>query len=104
MSWADLNERQQRCLQAIYDQDQENERLEKSRWSRGGRPRPAVEWRWMYYGIVPELNMDSPLRRRLRAARLIDEGTGSTFTALAERKYILIQYKPVIGGTRGSAT
>jgi hypothetical protein len=39
MLWADLNHRQQEYLQAIYDQDQENERYEKSQWTRGGRPR-----------------------------------------------------------------
>jgi hypothetical protein len=86
-------------MQAIYDQDQENERQEKSVWSRGGRPRPAIEWRWMFYGIIPELGIDSPLRARLRSARLVDEGTGSTFEALEARRYILVQYKPVIGGS-----
>jgi hypothetical protein len=45
-SWADLNERQQHYLQAMYDQDQKNERHEKSQWTRGGRPRPAIViWR-----------------------------------------------------------
>jgi hypothetical protein len=96
--WDDLNERQQAYLQQIFEQDQENEAREKRRWSRGERPRPAVEWRWMYYGVIPELNLDSPLRARLRAARLVDEGTGSTFTALAERKYILLKYRPVARG------
>ncbi len=43
-SWGDLNKRQQQYMQAIYDEDQENERYEKSQWSRGGRPRPATEW------------------------------------------------------------
>ncbi len=59
---------------------------------------PSSQHSWMYYGIVPELNADSPLRARLKSARLVDEGTGSTFTALAERKYILLQYRPVVGG------
>lgn len=99
MSWEDLNKRQQRYMQAIYEVDQETERQEKSVWSRGGRPRPAIEWRWMYYGIIPELGIDSPLRARLKSARLVDEGTGSTFEALSTRKYILVQYRPVIGGT-----
>ncbi len=95
MPWADLNERQQEYLQAIYDQDQENERLEKSQWARGGRPRPATEWRWMFYGIFPETGSDSPLRRRLKVADLVDPGTGATFEALEKRGYILCRYKPV---------
>src|SRR5215470_7263409 len=37
-----LNKRQPKYLQAIDDQDQENERYEKGQWSRGGRPRPAT--------------------------------------------------------------
>ncbi len=92
MPWADLNERQQQYVQAIYDQDQENERHEKSQWTRGGRPRPAIEWRWMYYGIMPETGSDSPLRRRLKVADLVDPGTGATFQALEARGYILCQY------------
>ena len=98
MPWADLNERQQQYVQAIYDQDQENERHEKSQWMRGGRPRPAIEWRWMYYGIMPETGSDSPLRHRLKVADLVDPGTGATFQALEARGYILCQYKPTMIG------
>lgn len=98
MSWDDLNQRQQRYLLAIYEQDQENETREKRRWSRGDRPRPAIEWRWMYYGVIPETGTDSPLRSRLKAARLVDEGTGSTFEALESRGYILVKYRPVAPG------
>ena len=98
MPWADLNKRQQEYLQAIYDQDQENERHEKSQWTRGGRPRPATEWRWMFYGIEPLTGSDSPLRRRLKVADLVDPGTGATFEALEKRGYILCRYKPVVTG------
>lgn len=49
MGWDELNKRQQAYMQAIYEVDQETEANEKSVWSRGGRPRPAIEWRWMYY-------------------------------------------------------
>lgn len=93
MTWDDLNTRQQAYLTAIFDQDQENERNEQSQWSRGGRPRPAIEWRWMFYGLRPDLGIESPLRARLRATHQIDEGTGSTFEALAERGLILVQYR-----------
>ena len=92
MTWADLNERQQKYMQAIYDQDQENERHERGAWSRGYRPRPAAQWRWMYYGIIPEIGSDSPLRRRLKAVQLVDPGTGSTFAALEKRKLIQCRY------------
>lgn len=41
----DLSERQRQYLQAIFDQDQdqENERYAKSRWTRSVRPRPSAE-------------------------------------------------------------
>src|SRR5579864_8950950 len=95
MLWADLNKRQQEYLQAIYDQDQENERYEKSQWTRGGRPRPAIEWRWMFYGMQPLTGTDSPLRHRLKVAGLVDPGTGATFESLEKRGYILCRYEPV---------
>ena len=37
-SWADLNERQQQYVQAIYEADQEPEPSEQGTWLRGGRP------------------------------------------------------------------
>ena len=80
MSWADLNERQQKYLTAIYQADQEVEAAEHSRWSRGGRPREASEWRWMLY-----VNLDGhdlPVKRHLVATQQISEGTGSTLEAL----------------------
>ena len=46
-SWADLNERQQEYMQAVYETDQEQEADERGMWKRGGTPRPAREWRWM---------------------------------------------------------
>jgi hypothetical protein len=99
MSWDDLNERQQRCLNAIYAQDQENERYEKQAgWEPGMRTRPAAEWRWMEYGIEPATGDDSPLRYRLRVAQLVDPGTGATFGALETRGYIECSYAPVVGG------
>jgi hypothetical protein len=42
-SWADLNERQQRYLQAIYEADQELEPYKQGTWLRGGRSRPVIE-------------------------------------------------------------
>jgi hypothetical protein len=97
-SWADLNERQQKYLQEIYNQDQENERHEKGQWTRGGRPRPANEWRWMFYGIMPETGSDSPLRRRLKIAHLVDPGTGATFLALAARNGQVLVCQPPVPG------
>lgn len=79
-TWGDLNERQRAYLEAIYDQDQENEAIALGQQSNGDG---------CINGIIPELNLDSPLRSRLRTAQLIDEGTGSTFTALADRHYIV---------------
>src|SRR6266849_6302079 len=92
MTWGDLTKRQQHYLQAIYEVDQENERHEKSQWSRGGRSRAASEWRWMFYGTQSPACNDSPLRRSLNASGLVDTGTGSTFKALEKRGYIRCRY------------
>jgi len=92
MTWGDLTKRQQHYLQAIYEVDQENERQEKGRRSQDGRPRPASEWRWMFYGIQSPTGSDSPLRGRLNAMGLVNSGTGSTFKALEKRGYIQCRY------------
>ena len=86
--WGDLNSRQQAFLKAIFATDQENERDERGKWTRGARPRPAAEWRWIFYGLFPETGSDSPLRHRLKVAKLVDPGTGSTFQALEKRGLI----------------
>jgi hypothetical protein len=86
--WDEMNARQQTYLRVIYDLDQQAEAMEHSRWSRGGRSRPADTWRWILYGILPELGHDSPLRAQLRAAKLVDPGTGATFQALESRGLI----------------
>ena len=77
MSWADLNERQQEYMQAIYETDQEQEAEERGMWKRGGTPRPAKEWRWMEYGVF--YGIGSTLYTKLYLRQLVDEGTGSTF-------------------------
>jgi hypothetical protein len=83
-----LNARQLAYLQAIYTCDQEQERAERSAWSRGLTPRPASKWRWISYHATK-----SPLHRRLLAAQEVDPGTGSTFEALAARHLILRRWE-----------
>lgn len=82
--WQALNERQQAYLQAIYELDQANEQYYKQSWhvSRQGYPPPSSEWRWILYGPVSPM---SKLEQALRAQRLIDPGTGSTFESLDQR-------------------
>jgi len=89
-SWADLNERQREYMQAIYETDQEQEADERGAWTRGGRPRPAHEWRWMEYGVFN--GVGSTLYTKLYLRKLIDEGTGSTFNALEARGLIKCKY------------
>jgi hypothetical protein len=90
MVWADLNERQQQYLQAIYETDQEQEADEGGMWKRGGTPRPASLWRWMEYGVFD--GVGSTLYTKLYLRKLIDEGTGSTFNALESRGFIKCKY------------
>lgn len=90
VTWQSLNSRQQDYLTAIYHADQEVEANERRRWSRGGRPRPAVEWRWMVYATLD--GHDTPVKRHLRSTKQISEGTGSTLEALEKRKLINVRY------------
>lgn len=90
MTWADLNERQQQYMQAIYETDQEQEVDERGAWQRGGTPRPASIWRWMEYGVFD--GVGSALYTKLYLRKLIDEGTGSTFNALESRGFIECKY------------
>jgi hypothetical protein len=90
VTWQSLNSRQQDYLTAIYHADQEAEADERGRWSRGGRPRPAVEWRWMVYATLD--GHDTPVKRHLRSTKQISEGTGSTLEALEKRKLINVRY------------
>ena len=83
-SWADLNERQQQYMQAIYETDQEQEADERRAWKRGGTPRPAQVWRWIEYGVFD--GVGSTLYTKLYLRKLIDEG--STFNALESRGFI----------------
>lgn len=78
-----LNERQRTYLQAIYRLDQEREADERGAWNRGQRVRPANEWRWIDYSTSESL-----LRFALQQAKLVDEGTGSTFDSLERRGLI----------------
>ncbi|SRR6266480_7925152 len=89
-SWADLNDRQQQYLLAIYETDQEQEADERGMWKRGGTPRPASMWRWMEYGVFD--GVGSTLYTKLYVRKLIDEGTGSTFNALESRGFIKCKY------------
>jgi hypothetical protein len=91
VGWADLNERQQEYMKAIYGTDQEQEEWERQRAARHRRSRPADEWRWAQYA-----NTDrgyTPLKQRIVEKDLNDPGTGSTFRALENRELILVRYE-----------
>lgn len=79
-----LNARQQAYLLAAYAEDQRRENSHRS----PGAP-PARQWRWIEYGPVGAKFLDRPgvflLRRVLEKDGLVDQGTGATWTALAER-------------------
>jgi hypothetical protein len=88
--WQTLNERQQHYLTAIYRVDQEKESYRKSLGADGNffDRKPAREWRKIhYYSANPFLSSRSRLQQEIGADH-IDEGTGSTFEALAARGLI----------------
>lgn len=75
-------------MQAIYRLDQAREADERGAWNRGQRVRPAAEWRWIAYNTSESL-----LRFALQQAKLVDEGTGSTFASLERRGLIECRYE-----------
>ena len=88
----DLNERQQAYLRPIYAVDKDEERTAGLRTCR--RRGPAAAWRWLPY-IVSTIDdvYSSTLGSPLKSQKLVDRGTGSTFTAMAERGVILVEYR-----------
>lgn len=84
--WNQLNSRQQKYLEIIYQADQDVEQFEKSSWIKGRERRPASVWRWLFYGDIND--RPSPLKSRLLRAGLVDNGTGSTLDALERRTLI----------------
>lgn len=88
--WAELNERQRDYLRTLYECDQAEEASRRERAARGHWDRtPARVWRWQMYGPA-----DSALYTRLRTAGLVDPGTGSTWTALENRRLVQCRYVP----------
>jgi hypothetical protein len=90
-TWADLNERQQEYLKAIYETDQEQEEAERLRAARDRRSRPAEEWRWILYADTERGY--TPLKQRIVEKKMNDPGTGSTFNALESRELLLVRYE-----------
>lgn len=86
MPWADLNKRQQKYLQAVYEVDQAQEANIKQLGTRGRWNSTRVsEWRWMPYNAA-----GAALLRRIQDAGYRDEGTGSTFAPLERRGLVLV--------------
>lgn len=88
--WEELNQRQRKYMQAIYETDQEQESWEKGAWQRGEKPRKAEIWRWMDYATLDGVH--EPVKMKLFLRKLIDHGTGSTFEALEKRGLIICRY------------
>jgi hypothetical protein len=88
-----LNDRQRAYLQAIFDTDQAVEVDMRAIPFSPFQDRPkASEWRWMEYSEpIPIINKPaSRLYAAIKAVAKIDQGTGSTFTALADRGFIQV--------------
>lgn len=66
-AWAELNERQQAFLRALYAVDQEAEHREK-----------AAEWRWIEYGWVGHPLAEAGGLQLVLAQRMLrDQGAGT---------------------------
>jgi hypothetical protein len=93
---ADLNERQRAYLLAIFAVDQAIEADMRQLPYRPFQPRPkASEWRWLEYS-EPAPDIAKPASRLYAAIKQtapIDQGTGSTFAALADRGLIELDWR-----------
>ncbi len=91
-----LNDRQRAYLLAVFETDQETEQQVRELPYRPFQPpRPkASEWRWLEYAEpVPILGREgSPLWTRIKKLGLVDQGTGSTFSALADRHLVEVRW------------
>lgn len=86
-AWSDLNARQQHYLKSIYTIDQDKERFHARDYLTRDSP-PARVWRWIVYDQIQGY---SPLQVAI-GDQAIDQGTGSTFEALAQRGLIETRY------------
>ncbi len=92
----DLNDRQRAYLLAIFEVDQAVEADMRSLPFSPFHERPkASEWRWLEYSEpVPEINKPaSRLYAAIKKAAAIDQGTGSTFAALADRELVEVDWR-----------
>ncbi|MEW2301959.1 hypothetical protein AB0958_18630 [Streptomyces sp. NPDC006655] len=85
--WAELNERQQTYLTAIYDADQNAEANQRGGAFDWGHGPPASEWRWQTFSIkLPkDLVGYTSIQHQLRAKGEHDQGAGSSLAALRRR-------------------
>lgn len=91
-----LNDRQRAYLRAIFDTDQAIEADMRSTLFSPFHDRPkASEWRWMEYSepILEAYKPASRLYEAIKKVAKIDQGTGSTFTALTDRGLIQVQVR-----------
>jgi hypothetical protein len=92
----DLNDRQRAYLLAIFEADQAVEADMRSIPYRPFQSRPkASEWRWLEYSeAVPEIGKPaSRLYEAIKKTAPIDQGTGATFAALADRGLVDVDWR-----------
>ena len=95
MTAAALNDRQRAYLLAVFETDQAVEADIRSIPYRPFQPRPkASEWRWLEYSEpVPEIAKPaSRLYAAIKKSAPIDQGTGATFAALADRGLVEVRW------------
>lgn len=92
-----LNPRQLDYLRAAYEIDQRQEAHHKRSFNAGDwgeSRRPASEWRWIPFGRFLHLRGQPPTPLR-EACPDVDEGSGSTWSALGRRGLLEVQERPV---------
>jgi hypothetical protein len=96
-AWAELNDRQQATLKAVFELDQAAEEAHRAAGARGQYDRaPASQWRQIDFALITPATrrrvsrqvFSTDLQHRLDAAGYDNQGNGSTMTALTARGLI----------------
>ena len=83
--WGELNERQRRYLELLYQIEKGREGYYTSREAMFSESKKGGEWRWIRHHSA---GFSSGFDMTLEREGLLDQGTGATFEALAKRGYI----------------
>jgi len=92
-AWADLNERQQQYLEVIYRRERQAARYYETKAAMFSEKKKGGEWRWVLHHTDPIGGGPRGIDKELGRLKILDEGTGSTYTALESRGLVELKHE-----------